>query len=109
MATGALGKPVIQVVSGIFRSQPQEYTLTHNATSDWGSIAAGDLYQIIVLASAHGLGTSPVVACFLDTGAGFVLIIPDSITVAANGDVAVNVSQAGIDGRYSGRIQIARS
>lgn len=109
MATGVLGKPTVQVVSGIFRYKPQEYTLTHNATTDWTSINAGDLYQITVLASAHGLGTSPLISCFLDTGSGLVLVLPDSINVAVNGDVSINVSNAGVDGRYAGRIQIARS
>lgn len=108
MATGSFGKPAMQVVSGIPRSRPQEYNLEHDATTDWQSIEAGDRYSVTVLASVHGFGASPIIKCMLDSGAGFVAVLPDEISVATNGDVVVRVSQAGADGRYAGRIQIAR-
>mgnify|MGYP000261667943 CR=1 FL=1 len=108
MATGSLGKPVLQIVNGIRRYTPQEYTLVHNATTDWVTSDAGDLYKITVTTATHGLGITPEIACYLDTGAGFVNILPDSINVATNGDVVIKVSQLTVDGRYSGRLQISR-
>jgi hypothetical protein len=81
----------------------ERYVDTFNATTDWSG-PAGGYYTRTITAVTHGMGTSPTVK--VRSGSGpYVDVMTDSLSVAANGDITIQVTQTP-DLRFAGQVLI---
>lgn len=79
------------------------YTLTHDATTDWGS-ATGGYYSIAVAESTHGRGTRPTVQTYETDGSNEEEVVLDESKFAtASGDYTARTAEDP-DLRYAGKI-----
>ena len=79
-----------------------KYSSSFNATTDWGS-PSGGYYSITILATTHGLGTTPIIEIFEDIAGVFYDVTPDEVKMNASGDVTFRVPQSP-DLRFAGKI-----
>ena len=79
------------------------YVDTYNATTDWSGPSAG-YYTRTVTATTHGMGTSPTIAVRMGS-APYTRVLPDSLSVAVNGDLTISVTQIP-DLRFAGQMVI---
>ena len=77
------------------------YSTDFNATSDWG-VAAGGLYTLTILGSAHGRGVNPTVTVFETVGAVESKVGLDVAFNNTTGDVSLVVPETP-DCRFAGR------
>lgn len=81
----------------------ERYTLTHDATTDWGS-AAGGYYTITTTAATHGRGTRPMVQFYETVSTDEIEVSPDSsLFVTSSGDHSFRVTEDP-EGRYAGKV-----
>jgi len=80
----------------------QRYTLTHDATTDWG-VAGGGYYTIATTAATHGRGTRPTVQFYETVDDDEVEVTPDrSLFATATGNHSFRVPEDP-DLRYAGK------
>lgn len=79
------------------------YTLTHDATTSWGS-ASGGYYSIATTASTHGRGTRPMVQFYETVGSDEIEVTPDrSLFTTSAGDHTFRTVEDP-DLRYAGKV-----
>ena len=81
----------------------ERYVDTFNATSDWTG-PGGGYYTRVITQVTHGMGTSPTAKVRSGTGP-YTNVEPDQLTVAANGDITIQVTQTP-DLRFAGQTVI---
>jgi len=80
----------------------ERYVSTFDATTSWGSVSGG-YYTITVTAATHGRGIQPNVNVRKLSGSDYTVVMPDSITILANGNVSIKVPSIP-DLRFAGQI-----
>ena len=77
---------------------------TFDATTSWGT-AAGGVYTITIAAATHGITAPTSVQLWELSGADYVQVNVDTVTIKANDDIEFIVDEA-LDERFEGRVVI---
>lgn len=79
----------------------ERYIETFDATTDWGTAAAG-YYTITITEATHGRGANPNVQIQSLSGTDYITVTPDRILVESDGDTKIRVPETP-DLRFAGR------
>lgn len=82
----------------------ERYTLSFNATTDWGA-ASGGFYTITVLESAHTRGVTPMFGIYELVAAQYQLVTVDQAQMDGSGNISFRVTDSP-DLRFAGLILV---